>query len=74
MLTQQDKEEILKAFKSLDADNDGKLSRNELIEGYMKLLGNRALAEEEVDKIIKEVDQNYSGNIDFTGIHSLFFR
>lgn len=34
----------------------------------MKLFNNRNLAEEEVDKIIKEVDHNMSGSIDFTGI------
>lgn len=34
---------------------------------YLKLYNDRALAEEEVDRIIKEVDQNYSGNVDFTG-------
>lgn len=34
----------------------------------MKLYNNRNLAEEEVDKIIKECDQNLSGNIDFTGL------
>ena len=34
----------------------------------MKLFNNRTLAEEEVDKIIKEVDHNMSGSVDFTGI------
>lgn len=33
---------------------------------------NRSLAEDEVDKIIKECDQNLSGNIDFTGKHYNF--
>jgi len=31
------------------------------------LFNNRTLAEEEVDKIIKEVDHNQSGSVDFTG-------
>jgi len=39
----------------------------------MKLYNNRNLAEEEVDKIIKECDQNLSGNIDFTGFNFFFF-
>jgi len=33
----------------------------------MKLFNNKTLAEEEVDKIIKEVDHNMSGSVDFTG-------
>lgn len=33
----------------------------------MKFFNNRGLAEEEVDKIILQVDHNMSGNIDFTG-------
>lgn len=66
-MSQQDKEELQKAFKALDKDSDGKLTREELIEGYMKFFNNRGLAEEEVDKIILQVDHNMSGNIDFTG-------
>lgn len=55
------------AFKALDKDNDGRLTKEELVEGYMKLVNNRGLAEEEVDKIIEQVDHNMSGNIEFTG-------
>ena len=57
-----------KSFKALDKDGDGKLTREELIEGYTKMFNNRTLAEEEVDKIIQQVDHNMSGNIDFTGL------
>ena len=81
-MSSQDKEELMSTFKSLDKDGDGKLTKEELVEGffflniqpnlifllgYLKLYNNRTLAEEEVDKIIKECDQNLSGNIDFTG-------
>lgn len=66
VVTQQDKDDLQKAFKALDKDSDGKLTRDELIEGYLKLYNNRTLAEEEVDKIIVQVDHNMSGNIDFT--------
>jgi calcium-dependent protein kinase len=49
----------------LDKNSDGKLSRDELVEGYRKIYGE--LAEEEVDKILARVDANGSGEIDYSG-------
>lgn len=49
----------------MDKNSDGKLSRDELIEGYRKIYGE--LAEEEVDKILARVDANGSGEIDYSG-------
>ena len=59
-----DLSELQKAFKALDKNSDGKLSREELIEGYKKIYGE--LAEEEVDKILQRVDANGSGEIDYS--------
>lgn len=56
--------ELQKAFKALDKNSDGKLSRDELIEGYRKIYGE--LAESEVDKILARVDINHSGEIDYS--------
>jgi calcium-dependent protein kinase len=56
--------ELQKAFKALDKNSDGKLSRDELIEGYRKIYGE--LAESEVDKILARVDSNHSGEIDYS--------
>jgi len=53
-----------KAFKALDKNSDGRLSREELIEGFKKIYG--PLAEEEVDKILQRVDANGSGEIDYS--------
>lgn len=61
----EDLVELQKAFKALDKNSDGKLSRDELIEGYRKIYGE--LAEEEVDKILARVDANGSGEIDYSG-------
>ena len=57
--------ELQKAFKALDKNSDGKLSRDELVEGYRKIYGE--LAESEVDKILSKVDSNGSGEIDYSG-------
>mmetsp|Transcript_42606 Transcript_42606/g.40876 ORF Transcript_42606/g.40876 Transcript_42606/m.40876 type:complete len:86 (+) Transcript_42606:904-1161(+) len=51
-------------FSALDVNHDGKLSREELIEGYRKIYGE--FAEEEVDKIMKLADIDGSGEIDYS--------
>lgn len=56
--------ELQRAFKALDKNSDGKLSREELIEGYRTTLGDSA--EEEVEKIMKIADADGSGEIDYS--------
>ena len=63
--------DLQKAFKALDKNSDGKLSREELVEGYRKIYGE--LAELEVDKILATVDANGSGEIDYSGNNSIKF-
>ena len=57
--------ELQRAFKALDKNSDGKLSRDELVEGYRQIFGD--MAEVEVDKILLRVDANGSGEIDYSG-------
>jgi len=63
--TREEKGQLLSAFQLLDLNGDGKLSRDELIVGYQKILGLQH-AEEEVDAIMRAVDNNNSGTIDYT--------
>jgi calcium-dependent protein kinase len=58
--------ELQKAFKALDKNSDGKLSRDELVEGYRSIYGD--MAEVEVDRILARVDANGSGEIDYSGM------
>lgn len=72
-------------FKALDADGDGLLTKEELIEGLDKFiwifkifLGYEKImkvpnAHEEVEKIMKIVDLNNSGVIDYMGIYEFNF-
>ena len=55
----------MKNFEELDTNNDGTLSKEELIAGYRKIM-NIAQAEEEVTKIMKAVDRNNNGKIGYT--------
>lgn len=65
--TQQEREELQKLFTLLDRDGNGTLTKDELIEGYLRVFPLREQAEAEAKKIIEEVDSNNSGKIDFTG-------
>lgn len=50
----------------LNKNQDGKLSYNELLEGYTKYHGENMATREEVDRIFKLVDVDNSGEIDFS--------
>lgn len=53
-----------KIFKELDTNNDGKLSRDELIQGYRTFYGE--FAEEEASRIMAIADTDNSGEIDYS--------
>ncbi|OMJ79034.1 hypothetical protein SteCoe_21017 [Stentor coeruleus] len=56
---------LINAFHTIDKNGDGKLSKEELIDAYKLQMGqNRAISE--VEAIIKKVDVNKSGFIDYT--------
>jgi len=65
LATREEKSQLLTTFQLLDANGDGKLSREELIAGYQKILGLEN-AEIEVEAILNAVDNNNSGAIDYT--------
>lgn len=48
----------------MDVDNDGILSRQELIVGFRKIFGD--VVESEVDEIIALADLNGNGELDFS--------
>ncbi|OMJ94186.1 hypothetical protein SteCoe_2668 [Stentor coeruleus] len=64
-LSKEEAQKSIEFFKSVDKNNDGKLSREELLEAYKAKLGPKE-AEIEVDKILKKADINSSGFIDYT--------
>ena len=49
----------------MDKNGDGKLSKDELLEEYTKMMG-EADAREEVERIMKEVDSDNNGFIDYS--------
>ena len=57
---------LQKAFRNLDKNGDGLLSREELLEGYTQMLGDVGLAQTEVESIMEKVDSDGNGFIDYS--------
>ena len=66
-MSKKEKEKLRKTFTALDKNADGRLSREELIEGYTNLYGDAERAAKEVDFIIESVDVDHNGYIDYSG-------
>lgn len=65
-MNSDEKAKLLQTFRALDLNGDGTLTKEELIQGYRRIL-NVNDPEEEVGKIMQMVDNNNSGTIDYTG-------
>lgn len=64
MATKEEKNELIKTFKALDANGDGKLTREELMNGYRQK--QIAFDSDDLDAMIGTLDNNQSGAIDYT--------
>ena len=56
---------LKKDFQTIDSNGDGKITKDELMEQYLKLMDEDE-AIRTVDSIIREVDSNENGDIDYT--------
>ncbi|EDK31725.2 calcium-dependent kinase (macronuclear) [Tetrahymena thermophila SB210] len=64
LLSQQEKEELSDLFIHLDTNKDGKLSKEEIFNGYKNLYG-EVEARQISEKIFSEVDVDNNGSIDY---------
>jgi len=65
MATKEEMDELYKAFSALDKNSDGKLSKDELLQGFTDIMGETAAAEE-VERIMNTVDTDGNGWIDYS--------
>eukprot|EP01022_Parablepharisma_sp_SALTPOND_P021128 TRINITY_DN405_c0_g1_i1.p1 TRINITY_DN405_c0_g1~~TRINITY_DN405_c0_g1_i1.p1 ORF type:complete len:381 (-),score=53.11 TRINITY_DN405_c0_g1_i1:1145-2287(-) len=66
LITNKEKELFQSVFMSLDKDKDGKLGKEELIQGYKEIFGEGYPVEEEIEKIMEHIDIDGNGYIDLT--------
>ena len=64
-LTKEETDKMEEIFSSMDKNNDGMLSKEEIKEGYEEHFG-QAIDDDEIDKIFDAIDTDRSGAIDYS--------
>jgi calcium-dependent protein kinase len=65
LLTKKEKDNLGTVFKALDVNGDGKLSHEEIKNGYGKFFG-QIMTDEDVENMFRAVDLDDSGYIDYS--------
>jgi calcium-dependent protein kinase len=63
-ITAEDEKEFRDAFNALDEDHNGKISKAEMLKGFVSVFG-REISPTEVDRMFEEADADGNGEIDF---------
>ena len=66
MIEEREKNDLLKVFLEMDVNHDGKLSFEELTDGYTKITNNPETSKAIVDSIMREADPDRNGFIEYT--------
>ena len=65
LLTKSEKENLAKIFKAIDKNGDGKLSKEENLDGYDEFFG-KNMDKNDIEKMFDSVDIDKSGFIDYS--------
>ncbi len=68
-LLQQDEAKFRKIFDTFDLNRDGQLTIEELIQGYTRLYGDPKKAKKQAEQIMRNIDLNHNGFIEYNGTH-----
>eukprot|EP00826_Nyctotherus_ovalis_P034979 TRINITY_DN2959_c0_g2_i1.p1 TRINITY_DN2959_c0_g2~~TRINITY_DN2959_c0_g2_i1.p1 ORF type:complete len:207 (+),score=31.63 TRINITY_DN2959_c0_g2_i1:982-1602(+) len=66
LMSQKEKERLTAIFMALDKNGDGSLTKEELLEGYTRLYGNRERARSEVEYLMAVADVDKNELIDYS--------
>ena len=66
LMTRKEKEDLSSIFLSMDKNGDGSLTKEELLDGYTKLYGNRERARNEVESLMAIADVDNNGLVDYS--------
>ena len=65
LLSKSEKENLARIFKAIDKNGDGKLSKEEIMDGYDQFFG-KNMDKNDVEKMFDAVDIDKSGFIDYS--------
>lgn len=65
LLSQSEKSNLLKQFQASDKNQEGTLSKDEIISCYDKILNDKFKTQFLVDKVFSELDTHNQGKIDY---------
>jgi len=65
LTTKDEREELARVFKLLDKNGDGRLSKDEVQEGYMEIYG-KLVSNKEINDMFDSVDTDQSGYIEYS--------